>query len=392
MIRRLLGLTAMHVMMIGQLSAQVAAAEQAPSSQPVLFPIAVQGKYGYIDRTGHVAIKPQFAGAGRFSEGLAWVKVNTVKDAAVQSTYGYIDSTGARIIQPRFSEAHDFSDGLARARIGTPYVLDADPANPGVVHRRLTGRLVYLTRQGEIAFEPQVHDATDFVEGHAVFTTDGGVGHLDKTGQMRGQPSADMVGNYSEGFATFFVASGWGYIDRMGQVVIQPRLQQAGDFHEGVAAVFDGTGWGYIDPKGTMVIPARFARAYDFSESLARVQLKPTSQDKLDGGWAFITHQGEIAVVPLQHEARKELAAGEYLIDPLDRRVRVDEVDDFSDGMALVKSGHLWGYINHAGAVVIPPQFAWAAKFSGGLALVDTPNRGRGYIDKAGKFIWGPSF
>ncbi len=44
--------------------------------------VQIDGKYGYIDRTGKFVIKPQFSEASRFVRGLAAVK----KD----SKYGYI--------------------------------------------------------------------------------------------------------------------------------------------------------------------------------------------------------------------------------------------------------------------------------------------------------------
>src|SRR5436190_655451 len=39
-----------------------------------LFPIRQDGKWGYINRTGDIVIKPQFVDAWDFSEGLAYVR------------------------------------------------------------------------------------------------------------------------------------------------------------------------------------------------------------------------------------------------------------------------------------------------------------------------------
>lgn len=46
------------------------------------------------------------------------------------------------------------------------------------------------------------------------------------------------------------------------------------------------------------------------------------------------------------------------------------EAGEFHDGLAPVKQGSSWGYINRSGAWVIPPQFAKAGNFSEGLAVV----------------------
>ncbi|MDR1472848.1 MAG: WG repeat-containing protein, partial [Synergistaceae bacterium] len=97
---------------------------------------------------------------------------------------------------------------------------------------------------------------------------------------------------------------------------------------------------------------------------------------------------------------------------------------DFSEGVAAVKSGDLWGYIDHAGQVVIPfkyrvPEvgvfsegfafaggsfidvqgrtalegagFQQAAPFSEGLAAVQS-NGQWGYIDSAGKYAVPPAY
>ena len=46
------------------------------------------------------------------------------------------------------------------------------------------------------------------------------------------------------------------------------------------------------------------------------------------------------------------------------------EAGEFHDGLAPVKVGSSWGYINRTGAWVIPPQFGKASNFSQGLAAV----------------------
>jgi hypothetical protein len=40
--------------------------------------------------------------------------------------------------------------------------------------------------------------------------------------------------------------------------------------------------------------------------------------------------------------------------------------------------------------MVIGPQFAFAKPFDEGIAYVRTVERGTGYIDRNGKYVWGP--
>ena len=64
----------------------------------------------------------------------------------------------------------------------------------------------------------------------------------------------------------------------------------------------------------------------------------------------------------------------------------------FSEGMAALLRGNVWGYLNKMGEVaIIRPEFQAAGKFADGLAQV-LVNDKWGYIDKAGRFAIRPQF
>lgn len=67
-----------------------------------------ENKMGYIDKMGHVAIKPKFDAAKPFVEGLAGVCIN--------NKCGFIDKSGKGVIQFQFDEINDFNNGLAYVR------------------------------------------------------------------------------------------------------------------------------------------------------------------------------------------------------------------------------------------------------------------------------------
>jgi len=73
-------------------------------------PVRIDGKWGYIDKTGNTVINPQFEEANAFHEDLAAVKQN--------GKWGYIDKTGNIAIKPIFDVAYEFTEGLARAGYG----------------------------------------------------------------------------------------------------------------------------------------------------------------------------------------------------------------------------------------------------------------------------------
>lgn len=95
-----------------------------------------------------------------------------------------------------------------------------------------------------------------------------------------------------------------------------------------------------------------------------------------EGKWGFINPKGQIVITP-----------------------RFDEVEAFSEGLALVSIVGDKGFIDEAGSVVIEPQFRCAFGFSEGLAPVARDcGENWEYIDKRGKtmipakFRWAGQF
>jgi hypothetical protein len=80
---------------------------QQPST-PELYPVERDGKHGYIDCSGRIAIPFDYDGADRFSEGLAPIKIG--------GRYGFLDTEGKLVIAPQFAEVAGFSEGLAPVR------------------------------------------------------------------------------------------------------------------------------------------------------------------------------------------------------------------------------------------------------------------------------------
>jgi len=64
-----------------------------------LFPVKVNGKWGYMDKAGEVAIDTQFAEARDFVEGLALIR----KDGK----YDYIEATGKLVTDLQFESCGD---------------------------------------------------------------------------------------------------------------------------------------------------------------------------------------------------------------------------------------------------------------------------------------------
>ena len=70
------------------------------SEEILLAPVKIEGKWGYINKTGKTAIEPQFDNAGGFQEGLAQIRMG--------DKCGFIDKSGKIAIKPQFGEFYKF--------------------------------------------------------------------------------------------------------------------------------------------------------------------------------------------------------------------------------------------------------------------------------------------
>src|SRR5262249_28374487 len=174
------------------------------------------GKQGYIDKTGRIVIEPIYDAAGRFSEGLAAVRVG--------NKYWYIDKSGQIAVQPQADGCVAFSEGLAAATVGNKWG--------------------YIDRTGRMVIEPQFVRAEEFREGLAAVRVKG-------AGDVRRREGDQIITT---------VTGRFGFIDKSGAMVIQPVFTQVGSFKHGLATINLGGEtpglWGkcaYIDKSGNYV-------------------------------------------------------------------------------------------------------------------------------------------
>ena len=294
-----------------------------------LFPVDVDGKFGYIDKTGQMVIAPKFNGASDFSEGLARILVGDHESGA----FGYIDTTGKIVIKAKFKGGGVFKEGVAIAR---------DNKGLGVIDKNgnFILRLKSVTKDAH-------------VEGFSEGLTAAGLswkksygfyyGFIDLNGKVIIPAKYHNARNFSEGLAAVEVYGAGGkhfglngFINKKDKLVIPPIYKRAGSFHQGLAAVTieklpQVDRCGYIDKNGRWVVPAFFERCGDFSEGVASIEI--------DGKYGYINNKGEVVIAPQFTDARA-----------------------FSGGLAKVeKLGNeentvLSGYINIRGSFVWGPK------------------------------------
>jgi hypothetical protein len=181
-----------------------------------LRPVYVNGRWGYADSSGKIAIAARFDAALPFAAGLARVGVVDEElpeiDGRPNLLWGYINESGDVVVELRYNALRSFSEGLAAAG-----VLDKDESK-SVYARRLFGdfRWGYVDREGHVVIPIQYLSVGDFSDGLAQVNVGGA------KDSHCGRP-----GNY-------------GFIDKSGAFVIKPQFAMASAFKDGRAHVSVG--------------------------------------------------------------------------------------------------------------------------------------------------------
>ncbi|MGI8980570.1 MAG: WG repeat-containing protein [Pirellulaceae bacterium] len=299
--------------------------------------------FGFIDRTGQLAIPANFDGADQFSEGLAAV----VKDGK----YGYIDTRGKMVIASQYRLAEPFQDGIARVWL-------AGRDNYNLVQ--------FIDRTGKVLRSGDRWDGR-FSEGLLYVNWPGRPGF--DSGRARGYVDRDFE-----------------FVFRLGEDSSGFWPARCEEFQDGMAAVEVGGSnqWAFIDRKGTLAVPGPFNQVQPFSEGRAVVSRWNELDRSAAPLWGYIDRHGEFIISPryLGATSYKEGLAAVLL--PLEDAAAVSNAEKLPVPLPQVK----WGYIDVAGRTRIAPRFYRAAPFENGLALVSENPYHKGFIDKTGAYVW----
>jgi hypothetical protein len=309
------------------------------------------GKWGYIDKAGKVAIPYYFDEAFGFSEGLAPVRIG--------KKWGYIGRDGKFRLNPVFENVHNFHNG--RALVGF-----LDPQTKTVVNG-------FITHAGEmILVLPDNQFGYDFHDNLARVRLDQGpttyFGFVDTMGQWVMEPKFELAMDFNEGAAPVYYKGKWGFIELKGHVIIEPKFDLAFNFHENRAYVEMGNKSTYIDGTGTPVLPELMTDIdFTYNEGLTGF--------KKNGKIGFMDRSG-IEIIPAKFD------------NP--------DFTQFSEGLVKVavkdaKGGLKWGFADKTGNVVIPMQFQSVKDFHYGVAVAQQDGK-FGVINTKGAWIVKPVY
>lgn len=348
--------------------------------------VNVNGKWGYIDKSGKYVISPQFSLARSFHEGLAFVGQG--------DNYGYIDKSGTKVIEcgKKCARAYfDFSEGLAVVIYTNGKVEDADLSN--IFSDKIQDfRRGYIDRSGRVVIPPTYKIATGFFKGVARVNVNQ---YIDKTG--RALSSTDVLNMSGDEFnvrreadaslhtGPNFEAGPSGvtyfkfiFVDKSGKNVFGKSFYEALPFSEGLAAVSvnperdcNGLGtvaYGYIDTTGNLVIPDRY---WFHTKRLPQFAPSVTSGP----GYTACFHEGRAVASTTPNKQWEDCKACIGIIDKQGNWIvkpgQYSYIEPYREGRALatLPDGKGLVFLNRDGQVVVP-NLAEADSFSEGLAAV----------------------
>lgn len=306
--------------------------------------------WGYIDRSGKIAIPVKYHSAYPFFNGMAKVSLN--------DKWGLIGKSGKEIVALKYDGiGNSFSEGMLRVC--------------------LNGKHGFVDTSGNEVVSLKYDRVYDFSYGLAmVFNEKLGWGVIDKSGKEIVSPKYHSAYSFSDGMAKVSLNGKWGLIDKSGKEVLPLIYDKIGSISDGLALVkLDGK-YGFIDASGQESISLKYDGAADFSEGMATVAVNDDNYwitGSINNGkrWSFIDTSG--------------------------KEVLLHNGSSFQNGVARIQTRLGYGYIDKSGNVIISPKYEHIEQFRGIFAtdydfIRFYQNNRFGMFDTSGKEVLPPVY
>ncbi|MCW5821512.1 MAG: WG repeat-containing protein [Cyanobacteria bacterium TGS_CYA1] len=284
--------------------------------------------------------------------------------------FAYIDKSGKIVISGPFGHASDFAGGIALVDVKSLDLVNGEWKIPDAFNHDIQAIAVDGTLQDKY-HQPPVHTfIDDFTLIPLPRAHDANYALVDKNWQEVSRIKAGQLGVYSNGLIANHddKTKSWGYIDKDGKQVIVPQFTEANRFSEDFACVRE----------------KRTPEKISFIDKTGKTVFKPVFSNahefhvgicavQKDKKWGFIDKAGA-TIIPFEY----------------------DWADNFSQTKtgkiaAVAKDGKI-GFIDSNNSIILPFDFADAMSFSEGLAPATKDGKVWGFIDTNGKFVIEPQF
>lgn len=193
--------------------------------------VSRDGRAGYIDREGKTAVDFIYDDGESFKEGLARVNKN--------GRYGFIDKSGRRCVPVIYETAAEFCEGVSCVKLG--------------------GMYTYVGKNGYIYFPPVFEEAKSFKNGSALVKINGKYGRIRLDGTYKVMPKFD---SYREFHGKYAVA---GKYDENGNLLfgitdeyanrVTPMIYEKIIYNDGVYAMYRNGKTVFVDDELNEIVP-----------------------------------------------------------------------------------------------------------------------------------------
>ncbi|HEC1808186.1 TPA: WG repeat-containing protein, partial [Campylobacter lari] len=156
--------------------------------------VELNGKCGFIDKKGEIAIDTKYNKTKDFFQGMAAVEID--------NKWGFIDKKGNLVIEAKY----DFIDGL-----------DDDLAFFDIQGASKIGLYLILNKENIVSY---------FHDGLASILINKKFGFIDKNEKLIIKAQYDEVGHFNKGFAKVKQSDKWGLIDKKGKIIVKIKYDQ----------------------------------------------------------------------------------------------------------------------------------------------------------------------
>ncbi|MBN2893207.1 MAG: WG repeat-containing protein [Bacteroidales bacterium] len=309
----------------------------------------------FIDYNGDIVLKLDYNDAFSFSNGKAMVidgdKYNFIdlKGKLVgkwkefpddyhadfkNGKYGFLDKNGNLAIPYKFNSADDFIDGKAKVRIGD----------------RNTGKYGFINRKGEF-FTKMYSQVSDFENGISIVENDGKQAVIDTSGKEISK-WYDNISNFYENYARVKTGEKYSFISKFGDQ-FNLWFDDAGDFSGGRAKIKIGEKWGFVGKNGEIAVRADYDNVWNFENNIAKVELNGKNAfidlngkmitdwfDRIfmfsderavickDNKWGYIDITGRIVIKP-SYDRAFAFTNGEAIVVSNGKMVKIDKFGNY---------------------------------------------------------------
>ena len=166
---------------------------------------------------------------------------------AVDQKYGYINSTGSVVIKPQYDDVGPFRNGLA--------VVSKD------------SKFGIINKKNELIAEFKYDEIVDFQNDRAIASKDGMYNLIDRSGKEVSFYSFKDISSFSNGIYIGLKDSLYQFFDKNLSLISDLKCQEIGDLLDGFSVVQFNNFFGVVDSNVNVIIPFQFDEIQRFSKT-----------------------------------------------------------------------------------------------------------------------------